>query len=197
VPAYCFENLTPVVHPGAFVHPEAVLIGDVIVGDRCFVGPGAVLRGDLARITIGEGSNIQDGCIVHSFPGGDVVLENDTHIGHGAVLHGCRICRAAMVGIRAVVMDGAVVGEQAIVAAMSFVKTETHVPPRMLAMGIPARIARPLTPAEIEWRAEGTRHYQELTRRYRASLRPVQPMDAIEPGRPRLPSDGPTARPPQ
>jgi phenylacetic acid degradation protein len=102
-----------------------------------------------------------------------------------------------MVGIRAVVMDGAVVGEQAIVAAMSFVKTETHVPPRMLAMGIPARIARPLTPAEIEWRAEGTRHYQELTRRYRASLRPVQPMDAIEPGRPRLPSDGPTARPPQ
>jgi phenylacetic acid degradation protein len=193
---YEFEGIRPVIAPDAYVHPAAVLIGDVIVGPGCFIGPCASLRGDLARITIGEGSNIQDGCIIHSFPGGDVVLEAQTHIGHGAVLHGCHIGRGAMVGIQAVVMDRAVVGEEALVAAMAFVKGEMQVPARTLAIGIPARIARPLRPEEIAWRAEGTRHYQHLARRYRATLRPVEPMDAVEPERPRLPDAGPAARPP-
>jgi phenylacetic acid degradation protein len=187
VPCYRFEGLVPVVDPTAYVHPTAVLIGDVHVGAGCLVGPGAALRGDIGRIEMRAGSNVQDGCVLHVFPGNECIVEEDGHVGHGAVLHGCRIGRNAMVGMNAVVMDDAVIGEEAFVAAMAFVKAGTIVPPRTLVGGIPAKPLKELSEAEVAWKTEGTRVYQQLARRYRATCEACEPLSAVEPDRPRLP----------
>jgi len=183
---YSIDGLIPVVEPSAFVHPQASLVGDVIVGPRCYVGPGASLRGDFGRIVVGAGSNVQDCCIMHAFPSKDVILEEESHIGHGAVLHGCTIRRGALIGIGAIVMDDAVVEEEAFVGAASFVKAGFVVPPRTLVTGIPARIVRELKPEELEWKSLGTREYQELTARCLASFRECEPLTAPQPNRPRL-----------
>jgi phenylacetic acid degradation protein len=139
---YAIDGLRPVIAPGAFVHPAAVLIGDVIVGPGCYVGPGASLRGDFGRLILEPGSNVQDNCVMHGFPGKDCVIEADGHVGHGAILHGCRIGRNALVGMNAVIMDGAAIGEDSIVAALAFVKAGFEVPPRTLVGGIRAHHAR-------------------------------------------------------
>jgi phenylacetic acid degradation protein len=183
---YSLDGLIPVVDPTAFVHPQAVLIGDVIVGAGCYVGPGASLRGDFGRIIMGAGSNVQDCCILHSFPSKDTLLEVDAHIGHAAVLHGCTIRRGALVGIGAIVMDDVVVEEEAFVGAASFVRAGFIVPARTLVLGVPARIVRDLKPEELAWKATGTREYQELTVRCLASFRACQPLTAPEPNRPTL-----------
>ena len=183
---YAIDGLRPVIAPGAFVHPAAMLIGDVIVAPGCYVGPGASLRGDFGRLILEAGSNIQDNCVMHGFPGKDCVIETDGHVGHGAILHGCRIGRNALVGMNAVIMDGAVIGEQCIVAALAFVKAGFEVPPRMLVGGIPARLMRELSDDEIAWKSQGTAEYQALARRCLASLEPVEPLAAPEPDRPRL-----------
>ena len=119
---YAIDGIVPVVDPSAYVHPSAVLIGDVHIGPRAYIGPCASLRGDFGRLFIGPGANVQDCCVMHGFPGSDTIVEEDGHIGHGAILHGCIVRRNGMVGMNAVVMDKAVVGESAIVAAQSFVK---------------------------------------------------------------------------
>jgi phenylacetic acid degradation protein len=186
VQAYAIDGIVPVVDPSAFVHPTAVLIGDVIVGPRCYVGPLASLRGDFGRIVLGEGANLQDTCVMHSFPGKDCVIEPDGHVGHGAVLHGCRIGRNVLVGMNAVVMDGAEIGESSILAAMAFVKANTTIPPRSLAAGIPARVIRELTEDEIAWKTQGTATYQALAVRSLKSLTPVEPLTAVEPDRKRI-----------
>ena len=187
MPCYAFEGILPVVDPTAFVHPTAVLIGDVIIGAGCLVAPGASLRGDIGRITMEAGSNIQDNCIVHCFPGKDVVVEEDGHVGHGAVLHGCRIKRNALVGMNSVIMDDAVIGEDSFVAAMSFVKAGMIVPPRTLVGGIPAKVMRELKDQEISWKSEGTGHYRYLARRHLATGGEVEPLPAPEPDRGRVP----------
>ncbi len=186
VKVYQIDGVTPVVHPSAYVHPSAVLIGDVIVGARCYVGPHASLRGDFGRLILEEGANVQDGCIMHGFPGCDTVIEVDGHIGHGAVLHGCRIGRNAMVGMNAVVMDKAVVGSDSIVAAMSFVKAGMQVPARSMVMGTPARVTRELTDEEINWKSFGTRQYHELTVRSLNTMREVEALAEVEPERKRI-----------
>jgi phenylacetic acid degradation protein len=183
---YELEGVIPVVDPSAYVHPSAVLIGDVHIGPQCYVGPFASLRGDFGRIVMLAGSNLQDHCAFHTFPGTEAVLERDGHVGHGAVLHGCRIGVGALIGMNAVVMDGAVVGERAFVGAHSFVRASFEVPPRTLAVGNPARVVRDLTEAELAWKANGTRLYQELAVRSATSLRPAEPLPAPEPDRPRL-----------
>jgi phenylacetic acid degradation protein len=183
---YAIDGVTPVVDPTAFVHPTAVLIGDVIVGPGCYIGPLASLRGDFGRLEIRAGANIQDTCVLHAFPGTDAIVEEDGHIGHGAVLHGCIVQRNALVGMNAVVNDNAVIGESAIVAAMAFVKAGTVVPPRSLAAGVPAKVLRALTEQEMAWKVEGTKSYQELTRRSLASLRATTPLSAPEAGRRRI-----------
>lgn len=189
MPCYSFDGLVPVVDPAAFVHPTACLIGDVIIAAGCYIGPGASLRGDFGRLIVEAGANVQDNCVMHSFPGADAVVEQDGHIGHGAVLHGCRIGRNALVGMNAVVMDGAVVGEEALVAAMSFVKAGMMVPPRTLVAGTPARVVRDLTDKERAWKTKGTAEYQELARRCLATMQEVTPLTAPEPDRPRLGGD--------
>jgi len=187
---YAIEDLIPVVDPTAYVHPTAVLIGDVIVGPRCYVGPAACLRGDFGRIVLRDGANVQDTCVMHGFPDSDTIIEPDGHIGHGSVIHGAHIGRNAMVGMNAVVMDRSEIGESAIVGAMAFVREGTVIPPRSLAIGIPARVVRELSDREIAWKSTGTRQYQNLAVRSLASQRAVESLRAMQPDRPRFKGDG-------
>jgi phenylacetic acid degradation protein len=183
---YAIDGIVPVVDPTAYVHPSAVLIGDVIVGPGCYVGPCASLRGDFGRLILERGANLQDTCVMHGFPGTDTVVEEDGHIGHGAVLHGCRIGRNALVGMNAVIMDNAVIGESAIVAASAFVKAGAEIPARTLVAGMPAKVIRPLSDDEIAWKVDGTRTYQDLARRSLATMTECDPLSEIEPDRKRI-----------
>ena len=185
VRCYSIDGITPVVDPTAFVHPTAVLIGDVIVGPGVYVGPLASLRGDFGRIVIERGSNIQDCCILHAFPDHDLVVEEDGHIGHAAILHGCIVRRNALVGINATVNDNAEVGESAFVAAQAFVRAGFVVPPRSLVAGIPAKVLRELSDTDLQWKRGATRQYQELARRSIATMTETVALAAIEPGRKR------------
>lgn len=186
MPCYEIDGVVPVVDPTAFVHPTATLIGDVIVGPGCYVAPHTSLRGDFGRIILERGSNVQDCCVMHGFPGTDTIVEEDGHIGHGAILHGCVVKKNAMVGMNAVVMDEAVIGESAIVAACAFVKAGMVIPARALAVGTPAKVIRTLSDEEVIWKASGTRSYQDLTRRSLHTLREVPPLAAVEAGRKRI-----------
>jgi phenylacetic acid degradation protein len=183
---YSLDGMTPVIDPSSFVHPQASIIGDVIIGPRCYVGPGASLRGDFGRIIMHEGSNVQDCCVLHSFPSRDALLEQDSHIGHSAVLHGCTIRRGALIGIGSIVMDEVVVEEEAFVGAGSFVRAGFVVPRRTLVLGSPARVVRELTDQEVAWKARGTIEYQDLATRCLSGLKECQPLVAVEPNRPRL-----------
>jgi phenylacetic acid degradation protein len=183
---YSIDGVTPVVHPSAFVHPSAVLIGDVIVGERAYVGPCASLRGDFGRIVVEAGANIQDCCMLHGFPGKDTVVGEDATIGHGATLHGCVIGRGALVGMNSVVNDNAEVGEDAIVAAMAFVRAEARVPPRTLVAGIPAKPMRELSADELAWKHENALLYQKLAERGARTMAQVDALTEVEPGRKRI-----------
>jgi phenylacetic acid degradation protein len=182
--AYSLDGLIPVVDVTAFVHPHATLIGDVIVGPGCYVGPGASLRGDFGRIVLSAGCNVQDCCVLHSFPAHETLLEIEAHVGHGAVLHGCTVRRGALIGIGALIMDDVVVEEEAFVGAGSFVRAGFVVPRRTLVTGVPARVVRELKPEELAWKATGTREYQQLTVRCLATLKECEPLTAVEPDRP-------------
>ncbi len=183
---YEIDGICPVVDVSAFVHPTAILIGDVIVGPHCYVGPAASLRGDFGRLVLEAGANLQDTCVMHGFPNTDTIVEVDGHIGHGAVIHGCRIGRDAMVGMNAVIMDNAVIGEHSIVAAMAFVKANIEIPPRSLVAGVPARVLRELSDQEIAWKHEGTLSYQELAVRSLKTMRPATALTEVEPDRKRI-----------
>ncbi len=183
---YAIDGIVPVVDPTAFVHPSAVLIGDVIIGPGCYVGPCACLRGDFGRLILERGANLQDTCVMHGFPGTDTVVEENGHIGHGAVLHGCRIGRNALVGMNAVIMDNAVIGESTIVAACAFVKAGAEIPARSLVAGMPAKVIRQLTEEEIAWKGDGTKTYQDLTRRSLESMHETAPLTAVEADRKRI-----------
>jgi phenylacetic acid degradation protein len=186
MPCYSIEGVIPVVDPTAYVHPTAVLIGDVIVGPDCYVGPAACLRGDFGRIVLKAGSNVQDTCVIHGFPAQDTIVEENGHIGHGAVLHSCVVRRDALVGMNAVVMDEAEVGEKAIVAACAFIRAGMKIPARSLVAGVPAKVVRELSDEEIAWKLEGTHTYQNLTKRCLASMVETEPLTAVEANRPKV-----------
>ena len=186
VKVYSIDGITPVVHESAYVHPSAVLIGDVIVGARAYIGPSACLRGDFGRIVVEEGANLQDTCVAHGFPGRDTVVGRSANIGHGAVLHGCAIGRGALVGMNSVVNDNAEVGEDAVVAALAFVKAEVKIPPRVLAAGIPARVLRALTDEELRWKNENAALYRQLAVRSAGTMVQVDALPEPEPGRRRI-----------
>lgn len=186
MPCYSIEGVVPVIDPSAYVHPTAVLIGDVIIGENCYVGPNACLRGDFGRIVLKADANVQDTCVMHGFPERDTVVEENGHIGHGAVLHSCIVRRGALVGMNAVVMDEAEVGEQAIVAACAFVPAGMLIPPRTLVAGMPAKVKRELTDAEIAWKIQGTQTYQDLTLRCLATMQLVEPLPFVEADRPQV-----------
>lgn len=180
---YSYDGVVPVIDPTAFVHPSAVVIGDVIIGAGVYVAPCASLRGDLGRIVIGAGANIQDSVVVHGFPRVDTTIEQDGHIGHGAVIHACTLRRNVLVGINAVVMDMAVVGESAIIGASAFVPAQSQIPPGSLALGVPAKVVRQLTDEELAWKREATATYQRLCLDSRRLMVPCVPLNVAEPQR--------------
>jgi phenylacetic acid degradation protein len=184
MPAYTLEGFTPVVHPDAYVHDTAVLIGDVIVGPGVYVGPCASLRGDFGRIVIEQGANIQDTCVLHSAPDQDCIVEADGHIGHGAVVHCCHIGRNGLVGMNAVVMDYARIGAESIVGACSFVPARFECERRSMVLGSPARVRRTLSDEDFAWKNGATAYYHALARRCLASMEVAEPLTAVEPDRP-------------
>jgi phenylacetic acid degradation protein len=173
---YSFEGFVPVVHETAYIHPNATVVGNVTIGRDVYVGPSAVIRGDWGGIEIADGCNIQEGCIVHMFPGIVVRLEVDAHIGHGAVVHGAHIGRNALIGMNAVVMDEADIGDESIVGALCFVPGEMKVPPRSLVVGNPAQIIKQVTDEMLSWKSAGTALYQTLPERLRESLQSCEPL---------------------
>ena len=187
---YAIDGIVPVVHPSAFVHDSAVLIGDVIVGARAYIGPCACLRGDFGRIVVEEGANIQDTCMLHGFPGKDTEVRRDATIGHGAVLHGCVIGAGALVGMNAVVNDNAEVGEDAVIAALAFVRAEARIPARALAAGIPAKVLRELSPEEIKWKRDNSALYRQLAVRSATTMQRVEALTEIELNRKKIQISG-------
>jgi phenylacetic acid degradation protein len=186
VTSYEIDGVVPVVDPTAFVHETASLIGDVIVGPGCYIGPFASLRGDFGRIVVGEESNVQDSCVLHAYPAADAVLDPHSHIGHAAVLHGCHVGSYAMVGIGSVILDGADVGEEALVGAGALVTAGMIIPPAMLVLGSPAKVIRALDEDTLAWKRNGVRIYAELAQRSLRGLRRVEPLAAPEANRLRV-----------
>lgn len=181
-----FGGVRPVIHESAFVHPNAVVTGRVIIGRAVYIGPGAALRGDWGEIVIHDGCNVQESCTIHMFPGITVVLEESAHIGHGAIIHGARIGRNALIGMNAVVMDHAVVGAGAIVGALSFVPEGMQIADRMIAVGNPARVVKEVSDEMLAWKTRGTELYQGLPAQLHASLRPCEPLREVPADRPAL-----------
>jgi phenylacetic acid degradation protein len=182
---FAFDGFVPVIHESAFVHPNATVTGNVVIGRDVYVGPGAAIRGDWGGIVIDDGCNVQESCTIHMFPGVTVHLERSAHIGHGAIVHGARIGENALVGMNAVVMDNATVGAGSIVGALCFVPSEMQIPPRSVVVGNPAKVVKQVSDEMLAWKSEGTALYQALPSRLRESLRPCEPLREMPPDRAR------------
>lgn len=172
---YEVDGVRPQVDPSSFVHPSASVIGDVVIGKHCYIGPHASLRGDFGRIVLEDGVNFQDGCIAHCFPGGETRVKKNGHISHGAVLHGCVIGENSMVGIQSVIMDNAQIGKECMIAALSYVKPGFEAPDRSIIAGSPAAVKKTVTDQQINWKTEGTAVYQHLARRCLDTFAQCQP----------------------
>lgn len=181
---YEFKGFKPVVHPSAYIHPQAVVTGNVIIGKDVYIGPGAALRGDWGKIEIHDGCNVQENCTIHMFPGVTVTLEESAHIGHGAIIHGGIIGRNSLIGMNAVVMDDVVLGDECIVGALSFVPAKSEFEARSLIVGNPAKKIKDVSDQMIAWKTKGTALYQKLPSECYESLRPCDPLTEIEPNRP-------------
>ncbi len=168
---YEFEGKSPLVDSDAFVHPDAVLIGDVRIDEGCYIGAGAVLRGDIGFIKVGKGSNVQENCVLHTFPDKGTILHPDTHIGHATILHGCEICSNVLVGMGSVVADGVKINSNCLIGARSYIDFDTEIPENSLVIGAPAKVVRPVSPAQLEHLAYARSVYQDLARRYLKSFR--------------------------
>lgn len=180
-----FNGYKPVIHKSAFIHPNATVTGNVIIGRDVYVGPSAAIRGDWGEIVIEDGCNVQENCTIHMFPGVTVLLKEAAHIGHGAIIHGGTIGRNVLVGMNAVVMDNVVVGDNCIIGALSFVPADTIIPERKVVVGNPAKIVKDVTDEMIAWKTEGTKIYQQLPAECYASLRPCEPLRRMPAYRPR------------
>lgn len=180
MPIYEFQGITPVIEPGAYVHPTAVLIGDAFVLEGAYVAPYSVMRGDFGRLILGRGANLQDHCCMHGFPDTDTVVEDDGHIGHSAMLHGCLVKKNALVGINSTVLDNAIIGENAIVGAGALVTPRSEIPANHLAIGSPAKAVRELTDEEKKWKSLGTDQYKMLARVYPDGLKEAQAESKVD-----------------
>ena len=180
---YSFNNLIPVVHPTAFVHPQACVTGNVIIGKDCYIGPGAAIRGDWGQIIIEDGCNVQENCTIHMFPVVTVLLKQGAHIGHGAIIHGATIGSNSMIGMNAVIMDNAVIGDECIVGALSFIKANKVFENRSVIVGNPAKKIKEVRDEMINWKTEGTALYQKLPADLHESLQPCEPLTEIPTGR--------------
>ena len=189
MPCYAFQNIRPAVDPTTFVHPSASLIGDVIVGPGCYIGPGASLRGDFGRIAVEGDSSVQDNCTLHSGAGSDCVIGRGATVGHGSVVHGAIIGENALVGMNAVVLDDADIGPECLIGALSLVKSDMRAPARSLIVGNPAEIVRQMPAEAIVWKNDGAGEYQRLARESLAEFALCEPLTAAEPNRRRVSGD--------
>ncbi len=173
---YKFNGIKPVVHPSSFVHPQAAVTGNVIIGKDCYIGPGAALRGDWGQIIIEDGCNVQENCTIHMFPGVTVLLKEGAHIGHGAIIHGASIGKNCLVGMNAVIMDNVNLGDESIVGALTFIKEGEKIPSRSLIVGNPGKIVKEVTDEMIAWKTEGTKLYQQLPKNMFANWKVCKPL---------------------
>lgn len=180
---YEFKGFIPVVHPSAYIHPQAAVTGNVIIGKDVYIGPGAALRGDWGGIIIEDGCNVQENCTIHMFPGTTVLLKESAHIGHGAIIHGATIGKNVLVGMNSVIMDDAIIGDECIVGALSFVKKGSY-PARSIIAGNPAKVVKEVSDKMIEWKTKGTQLYQTLPRACHEQLKPVEPLTELPADRP-------------
>ncbi|MDX2135641.1 MAG: transferase hexapeptide repeat family protein [Saprospiraceae bacterium] len=187
---YTFNGYRPVVDESAFVHPQAVVTGQVFIGKDVYIGPGAAIRGDWGAIVIEDGCNVQENCTVHMFPGITVYLREGAHIGHGAVVHGATVGRNSLVGMNAVLMDEVDIGDECIIGALCFLKAGEKIPPRSMVVGNPGKIIRAVSDEMIAWKTEGTRLYQQLPEACYQSLRPCEPLRVTPKNRPEADRSG-------
>jgi carbonic anhydrase/acetyltransferase-like protein (isoleucine patch superfamily) len=173
---YEFNGIKPVIHESSFVHPQAAVTGNVVIGKKVYIGPGAAIRGDWGKIVIEDGCNIQENCTIHMFPGVTVLLKEGAHIGHGAIIHGATIGKNCLVGMNAVVMDEVELGDECIVGALSFIKQGEKIPPRTLLAGNPAKAVKEVSDEMIAWKTKGTQLYQQLPADCFATLKPCEPL---------------------
>jgi hypothetical protein len=159
---YEFNHIIPVIDTSSFIHPQACVTGNVIIGKNVYVGPGAALRGDWGQIIIEDGCNIQENCTIHMFPGVTVLLKESSHIGHGAIIHGASIGKNCLIGMNAVIMDNVQLGDECIVGALSFIKADEIFDNRSLIVGNPAKKIKEVSDEMIQWKTEGTKLYQQL-----------------------------------
>lgn len=182
---YSFNGFIPVVKESSFVHPNATVTGNVIIGENVYIGPGAAIRGDWGQIIIEDGCNVQENCTIHMFPGTTVWLKEGAHIGHGAIIHGGTIGKNCLIGMNSVVMDDAVLEDECIVGALSFVPAKAHFPGRSLIVGNPAKAIKEVSDEMIAWKTMGTQLYQTLPAECHATLRACEPLRETEPDRPK------------
>jgi len=181
---YAYKGFIPVVHPSSFVHPQAAVTGNVIIGRNVYIGPGAALRGDWGGIVLEDGCNVQENCTIHMFPGVTVRLEENAHIGHGAIIHGAHIGKNVLIGMNAVIMDDVEIGDESIIGALSFINANTHIPRRSLVVGNPGKIIREVSDDMIAWKTKGTQLYQSLPREMQESWEPCAALSEIPQDRP-------------
>jgi phenylacetic acid degradation protein len=179
-----FNGFRPVVHESAFIHPNATVTGNVLIGKDVYIGPGAALRGDWGQIIIEDGCNVQENCTVHMFPGTTVLLKSGAHIGHGAIVHGGTIGRNCLIGMNSVIMDDVVIEDECIIGALCFVPANMHIPTRSLVVGNPAKIVKEVSDEMIAWKTAGTRLYQALPSECYATLKACEPLREPELNRP-------------
>lgn len=181
---YEFKGFIPVIHESSFIHPQAAVTGNVIIGKDVYVGPGAAIRGDWGGIVIEDGCNVQENCTIHMFPGKSITLKTGAHIGHGAIIHGANIGKNSLIGMNAVIMDDAEIGDECIVGALSFVKAEMKIPNRKIVVGNPAAIVKDVSDDMIAWKTKGTALYQKLPKELHETLKAVEPLREIPKNRP-------------
>ncbi|MBK7570139.1 MAG: transferase hexapeptide repeat family protein [Bacteroidetes bacterium] len=180
-----FNGYKPVVHESSFVHPNATVTGNVIIGKNVYIGPGAALRGDWGQIIISDGCNVQENCTIHMFPGTTVLLKEDAHIGHGAIIHGGTIGKNVLVGMNAVVMDNVVIGDNSIIGALCFVPDGMIIPERKIVVGNPGKIVKDVSDEMVAWKTKGTQLYQQLPAELYATLKPCEPLREVPADRPK------------
>ena len=181
---YKFKEAHPIVDPSAYVHPQATIIGSVKIGKDVFIGAHAVLRGDFGSIIIEDGCNVQENCTIHMFPGTTVLLEKGSHVGHGAIIHGASLGENCLIGMNSVIMDDVVIGKGSIVAALTFVSSNTIIPERSLVVGNPGKVIKQVSDEMLAWKTEGTKYYQKLPADCQNNLIACEALTEIEANRP-------------
>ncbi len=181
---YEFNGYKPVIHASSFIHPQATVTGNVIIGKNVYVGPGAAIRGDWGKIIIEDGCNVQENCTIHMFPGTTVHLKESAHIGHGAIVHGGIIGRNCLIGMNSVIMDDVLIGDECIIGALCFVPAEMQIPDRKVVVGNPAKIVKDVSDEMIAWKTKGTALYQQLPKDCYETLKICEPLREEESNRP-------------